>query len=57
MHPTCLCATDAHACHVFGGYTQVASNDEIDGIVFNTCGPGEPVALSRDIASMVLTAD
>ena len=57
MHPTCLCATDAHACHVFGGYTQVASNDEIDGIVFNTCGPGEPVALSRDVASMVLTAD
>ena len=36
-------------------FGQLAENAEIDGMVINPCGPTPPVALTRDVAHMVLT--
>lgn len=35
-------------------FEQVASTDDLDGIVFNASGPGPPIPLSRDAAYAVL---
>ena len=38
-------------------FEQLASSAELDGVVFNACGPGAPVALAKDVAQLVLTGD
>ena len=35
-------------------FEQVASTNDLDGIVFNASGPGQPIPLSRDAAYAVL---
>ena len=36
-------------------FQQVASNPELDGLVFNASGPAQPVALARGVADLVLS--
>lgn len=36
-------------------FEQIASGSELDGVVFNPSGPGLPVALSREVADLVLS--
>ena len=35
----------------------ITANPELDGLVFNPCGPGVPVALAREAAQHILTAE
>ena len=38
-------------------FEQVATNNDLDGMVINACGPGQPIALTRDAAAAILTED
>ena len=38
-------------------FAQVAQSTELDGIVFNSCGPTPPVALAREAAQAMLDGD
>ena len=38
-------------------FTNLANSHELDGVVFNPAGPGQPCALSREVAIAVLEAE
>lgn len=38
-------------------FEQIAAGSELDGVVFNPSGPGQPVALSREVADLVLSGE
>ena len=36
-------------------FSQIAASSELDGLVINPSGPGQPLALSRAVADVVLS--